>query len=103
MQRRLAGRQLDVDGFVLVDLDRDLLAAGEQVVLVERVGMLNLLPVPILDGGQILITVAEGVTGKSFSDRTRDNFMKVGLVALGTLFLIVMFNDLKGLAGAIFG
>ncbi len=68
-----------------------------------NLAVLNLLPVPILDGGQILITVAEGVTGRSFSDRTRENFMKVGLVALGTLFLIVMFNDIKALAGSIFG
>lgn len=68
-----------------------------------NLAVLNLLPVPILDGGQILITVAEGVMGKSFSDRTRDNFMKVGLVAIGTVFLIVMFNDLKALAGSIFG
>ncbi|MGH7653524.1 MAG: RIP metalloprotease RseP [Gemmatimonadaceae bacterium] len=68
-----------------------------------NLAVLNLLPVPILDGGQILITVAEGVKGKSFSDRTRENFMRVGLVAIGTLFLIVMFNDIKGLVGSIFG
>jgi regulator of sigma E protease len=68
-----------------------------------NLAVLNLLPVPILDGGQILITVAEGIKGRSFSDRTRDNFMKVGLVAIGTLFLIVMFNDIKGLATSIFG
>jgi membrane-associated protease RseP (regulator of RpoE activity) len=59
--------------------------------------------VPILDGGQILITIAEGIAGRSFSDRTRENFMRVGLVAIGTLFLIVMFNDIKGLVGSIFG
>ena len=68
-----------------------------------NLAVLNMLPVPNLDGGQILLTVAEGVTGKSFSDRTRENFMRVGLVAIGTLFLIVMFNDIKGLVGSIFG
>lgn len=68
-----------------------------------NLAVLNMLPVPILDGGQILITVAEGVMGRSFSDRTRENFMRVGLVAIGTLFLIVMFNDIKGLATSIFG
>lgn len=68
-----------------------------------NLAVLNLLPVPILDGGQVLITIAEGVKGSSFSDRARDNFMKVGLVAVGALFLIVMFNDLKGLATSIFG
>jgi regulator of sigma E protease len=62
-----------------------------------NLAVLNLLPVPILDGGQVLITIAEGVKGSAFSDRTRENFMRVGLVAIGALFLIVMFNDLKGL------
>lgn len=68
-----------------------------------NLAVLNLLPVPILDGGQVLITIAEGVKGSAFSDRTRENFMRVGLVAIGALFLIVMFNDLKGLATSIFG
>ena len=67
-----------------------------------NLAVLNLLPVPILDGGQVLITIAEGVKGSAFSDRTRENFMRVGLVAIGALFLIVMFNDLKGLAISIF-
>jgi regulator of sigma E protease len=61
-----------------------------------NLAVLNLLPVPILDGGQVLITIAEGIKGSAFSDRTRENFMKVGLVAIGALFLIVMFNDVKG-------
>ncbi len=68
-----------------------------------NLAVLNLLPVPILDGGQVLITIAEGVKGSAFSDRTRENFMRVGLVAIGALFLIVMFNDLKGLATSLFG
>ncbi len=57
--------------------------------------ILNLMPVPILDGGQVLITIAEGVKGSALSDRTRENFMKVGLVTIGALFLLVMFNDIK--------
>lgn len=68
-----------------------------------NLAVLNLMPVPILDGGQVLITVAEGVKGSSFSDRTRENFMRVGLVAIGALFIIVMFNDLKGLVTSWFG
>ncbi len=68
-----------------------------------NLAVLNLLPVPILDGGQVLITIAEGIKGSAFSDRTRENFMKVGLVAIGALFLTVMFNDLKGLVTSIFG
>src|SRR5580700_7805961 len=43
MQRRLAGLQLDMNRLDLVDLDSDLLPAGEQVVLVEGIGVLDLL------------------------------------------------------------
>ena len=62
-----------------------------------NLAVLNLLPIPILDGGQVLLTIAEGVRGKAFGDRTRDNFMRVGLAAIGLLFVLVMFNDLKAL------
>jgi len=62
-----------------------------------NLAVLNLLPIPILDGGQILMTIVEGVRGKAFGDRTRENFMRVGLAAIAALFLVVMFNDLKAL------
>jgi regulator of sigma E protease len=63
-----------------------------------NLAVLNLLPVPILDGGQILVTVAEGVKGKPFSDRTKEWIMRAGLGLIGLLFVTVMFNDLKALA-----
>ncbi|MBI3567142.1 MAG: RIP metalloprotease RseP [Gemmatimonadetes bacterium] len=62
-----------------------------------NLAVLNLLPVPILDGGQILVTVAEGVKGKPFSDRTKEWIMRAGLALIGLLFVTVMFNDLKSL------
>ncbi|MCX5763152.1 MAG: site-2 protease family protein, partial [Gemmatimonadetes bacterium] len=68
-----------------------------------NLAVLNLLPIPVLDGGQVLLTVAEGIKGGPFSSRTRENFMKVGIAAVALLFVIVMFNDLKGLALSLFG
>lgn len=62
-----------------------------------NLAVLNLLPIPILDGGQVLLVVAEAVKGSRFSDRVRDVFMKVGLAAIALLFAVVMYNDLKGL------
>ena len=67
-----------------------------------NVAVLNLLPIPILDGGQILIHVAEGIKGSAFSARTREYIMRVGLVAIAMLFALVMFNDVKGLLGIFF-
>jgi regulator of sigma E protease len=58
-----------------------------------NVAILNLLPIPILDGGQILVNVIEALKGRPFSLRTREYILRVGLVAIGALFLLVMFND----------
>ncbi|MFI5310689.1 MAG: RIP metalloprotease RseP [Gemmatimonadales bacterium] len=67
-----------------------------------NLAVLNLLPIPILDGGQILMTIAEGVRGKAFGDRTRENVMRVGLAAILALFVLVMFNDIRALVTRFF-
>ena len=64
-----------------------------------NVAVLNLLPIPILDGGQVLLNVAEAAKGSAFSMRTREYIMRAGLVAIALLFALVMFNDVKGLIG----
>ncbi len=58
-----------------------------------NLAILNLLPIPILDGGQILVNVLEAIIGRPFSLRTREYILRVGLVAIGALFLLVMIND----------
>ena len=60
-----------------------------------NIAILNLLPIPLLDGGQILINVAETVKGSAFSTRTREAFMRVGLAAVMLLFVVVMWNDIS--------
>ena len=62
-----------------------------------NLAVLNLLPIPILDGGQVLMTIAESAKGSPFSVRTRENVMRVGLAAIVALFAVVMFNDLVAL------
>jgi regulator of sigma E protease len=61
-----------------------------------NVAVLNLLPIPILDGGQILINVLESAKGSPFSMRTREYILRFGLFAIALLFLIVMYNDTRG-------
>lgn len=63
-------------------------------VLSVNVAVLNLLPIPILDGGQILINVAESVKGSPFSARTREYILRFGLVAILLIFAMSTFNDL---------
>ena len=67
-----------------------------------NVAILNLLPIPILDGGQILINVLETAKGGAFSMRTREWFLRVGLAFVGVLFVLVMYNDLGPMVRGLF-
>ena len=60
-----------------------------------NVAVLNLFPIPILDGGQIVITVLESAKGRPFSVRTREYIQRFGLLAIALLFAIVMYNDTR--------
>jgi regulator of sigma E protease len=54
----------------------------------------NLLPVPLLDGGHILLAVIEGVRRRPVSGNAYINFQKVGLILVGALFLFIFSQDL---------
>jgi regulator of sigma E protease len=60
-----------------------------------NVAVFNLLPIPILDGGQIVLNIAETIKGSAFSARTRERILKGGLLIIGLLFVTVMFNDIS--------
>jgi regulator of sigma E protease len=62
-----------------------------------NVAVFNLLPVPILDGGQILLNVVEAAKGSAFSTRTREYILRAGLLAIALLFALVLFNDALGI------
>jgi regulator of sigma E protease len=68
-----------------------------------NLAILNLVPLPLLDGGQLVLQVAESAKGKPFSDRTREWIARIGLAAILALLLVVTFNDLKALAKSWFG
>ncbi|MBV9879131.1 MAG: site-2 protease family protein [Gemmatirosa sp.] len=67
-----------------------------------NIAVLNLLPIPVLDGGQVLINVLEAAKGSAFSLRTREYILRAGLVAIGLLFVTVMWNDIARLVGDVF-
>jgi regulator of sigma E protease len=62
-----------------------------------NVGVLNLLPIPILDGGQMLINVLESARKKPFTLQTREYILRGGLMFILLLFVLVMFNDTRAL------
>lgn len=62
-----------------------------------NLAVLNLLPIPLLDGGQIVLQLAEGIWRRPFPPMVREWYARIGLAAIGVLFLTVTFNDLKRL------
>ena len=62
-----------------------------------NLGILNLLPIPILDGGNILLLTMEGIRRRDFSVSFKERFVQVGLVFLLVLFAYVMYNDVMRL------
>ena len=56
--------------------------------------IMNLLPIPILDGGHIFIMALEGVARRDFSTRVKEKMLLAGFVVLMMLMVTVIYNDL---------
>jgi regulator of sigma E protease len=59
-----------------------------------NLGLLNLLPIPVLDGGHIFIMALEGVARRDFSVRVKEKMLLAGFVVLMMLMVTVIYNDL---------
>ncbi len=59
-----------------------------------NLGIVNLLPIPILDGGHIAIMALEGVSRRDFSVRLKERMLLAGFAVLMTLMVTVIYNDL---------
>jgi len=57
-------------------------------------GLLNLLPIPIMDGGHVLLLAIEGTLRRDLSITAKERFVQVGLVFLLGLFAFVMYSDI---------
>ena len=59
-----------------------------------NLGLLNLMPIPVLDGGHIAILALEGVSRRDFSMKVKEKMLLAGFVLLLTLMVTVIYNDL---------
>jgi len=62
-------------------------------------GVLNLLPIPILDGGQIVYQSIEGLKGSPMSEESQILGQKVGILALLLLMSFAFYNDIARIIG----
>lgn len=56
--------------------------------------MINLFPIPVLDGGQLVMLGAEAIKGRALSEQAIENYQKVGFVMVMGLVLLSTYNDL---------
>ncbi|NNK58453.1 MAG: RIP metalloprotease RseP [Desulfofustis sp.] len=59
-----------------------------------NLGILNLLPIPVLDGGHLVFLTIEGIRRKPLSERAQIMAQQIGIALLGTLMLFVFYNDI---------
>lgn len=74
-----------------------LVFVGYLALISISLGVLNLLPVPLLDGGHLLYYFAEILKGSPVSDRTFEVGQRIGMAMLAVLMALALFNDVSRL------
>jgi regulator of sigma E protease len=64
------------------------------VMLSVNLGLINLFPVPMLDGGHLAYYAIEGIRGRPLGERTQELGLKIGLALVLSLMLFATWNDL---------
>ncbi len=59
-----------------------------------QLGIFNLLPIPVLDGGHLFLLSLEGIARRDFSLRVKERILQVGFVMILALLAVVLYNDL---------
>ncbi len=67
-----------------------------------NLGIINLVPLPVFDGGHLMFCAIEAIKRKPVSDRVRELATIVGLVLLAVLIVIVFTNDISRISGGLF-
>jgi len=71
---------------------------GLMAMISLNLGLLNLMPIPVLDGGHIAILALEGISRREFSMQVKEKMLLVGFALLVLLMVTVIYNDLARIA-----
>ncbi|HEX8169109.1 MAG TPA: RIP metalloprotease RseP [Thermoanaerobaculia bacterium] len=66
---------------------------GLMAMISLQLGVMNLLPIPVLDGGHIMILLIEGIARRDLSLRVKERIQQFGFAAIATLMIVVLYND----------
>jgi len=66
---------------------------GLMAMISLQLGIMNLLPIPVLDGGHIMILLIEGIARRELSLRVKERIQQAGFAVLATLMIVVLYND----------
>ena len=72
---------------------------GFLAVVSVSLGVLNLLPLPMLDGGHLMYYLFEGLTGRPVSERWLERLQRGGVAIMLTMMSLALFNDVARLLG----
>ena len=67
------------------------------ILLTANLGVMNLLPLPALDGGRLLIFIIEAIRGKRMNEKVENGINYVGFVLLMALMVVIMVSDISKL------
>ncbi len=67
------------------------------ILLSANLGVMNLLPIPALDGGRLLFMIVEVIRGKKIDPNKEGMVHLIGIVILLALMVFIMFNDIRKL------
>ena len=89
------GGPLEIASFSYMALQMGFLAMLSWIGLISlQLGVINLFPIPVFDGGQIFVLALEGLFRRDFSPKVRQIWMQVGFVIFVFLIVFIILNDI---------
>lgn len=91
---RQLGGPLEIANFSYAALRLGFLALVSWIALISlQLGIINLFPIPVFDGGQIFVLLLESLFRRDFSPRVRQVWMQIGFVIFVALVAFIILND----------